>query len=50
MSGLRFRFDIWTIILIFAWAVMALLLIWRHRENIRRLLAGTESRLGAKKP
>ena len=28
MSGLRFRFDIWTIILIFAWAVMALLLIW----------------------
>ena len=28
---------------------MGLLLIWRHRENIRRLLAGTESRLGAKK-
>ncbi|MFL6693179.1 MAG: glycerol-3-phosphate 1-O-acyltransferase PlsY [Ramlibacter sp.] len=29
--------------------VMAGLLAWRHRENIRRLLAGTESRLGAKK-
>ena len=29
--------------------VMALLLIWRHRENINRLLAGTESRLGSKK-
>jgi glycerol-3-phosphate acyltransferase PlsY len=30
-------------------SVMALLLIWRHRENIQRLLAGTESRLGSKK-
>jgi glycerol-3-phosphate acyltransferase PlsY len=29
--------------------VMAGLLAWRHRENIKRLLAGTESRLGAKK-
>ena len=29
-------------------AVMAVLLIWRHRENIRRLAAGTESKLGAK--
>lgn len=28
---------------------ITLLLIWRHRENIRRLAAGTESRLGAKK-
>jgi glycerol-3-phosphate acyltransferase PlsY len=28
--------------------VMAALLIWRHRENIRRLAAGTESKLGAK--
>ena len=31
-----------------ALVVMSLLLVWRHRENIRRLLAGTESRLGAK--
>ncbi len=29
---------------------MALLLVWRHRENIRRLLAGTESTFGRKKP
>lgn len=28
---------------------ISLLLIWRHRENIRRLAAGTESRLGANK-
>ena len=28
---------------------MGVLLIWRHRENIRRLLAGTESKLGSKK-
>ena len=28
--------------------VMAALLVWRHRENIRRLLAGQESRLGRK--
>ncbi|MFT4194844.1 glycerol-3-phosphate 1-O-acyltransferase PlsY [Ottowia sp.] len=32
-----------------AMAAMGLLLIWRHRENIRRLLAGTESKLGSKK-
>lgn len=30
-------------------AVMAALLVWRHQENIRRLAAGTESKLGAKK-
>jgi acyl phosphate:glycerol-3-phosphate acyltransferase len=30
-------------------AVMGLLLLWRHRENINRLLAGKESKLGAKK-
>lgn len=29
--------------------VVAALLVWRHRENIARLLAGTESRIGAKK-
>ena len=28
---------------------MGVLLIWRHRENIQRLLAGTESKLGARK-
>jgi glycerol-3-phosphate acyltransferase PlsY len=29
--------------------IMSLLLVWRHRENIRRLAAGTESKLGSKK-
>jgi glycerol-3-phosphate acyltransferase PlsY len=29
-------------------AVMSALLVWRHRENIKRLAAGTESKLGAK--
>ncbi|MDB5730163.1 MAG: glycerol-3-phosphate 1-O-acyltransferase PlsY [Variovorax sp.] len=30
-------------------AAMSLLLVWRHRENIRRLAAGSESRLGSRK-
>jgi glycerol-3-phosphate acyltransferase PlsY len=30
-------------------SAMAILLVWRHRENIHRLLAGTESQLGKKK-
>jgi|SRR5688500_6863735 glycerol-3-phosphate acyltransferase PlsY len=30
-------------------AVMSAFLVWRHRANISRLLAGTEPRLGAKK-
>ena len=29
--------------------IMSALLVWRHRENIARLIAGTESRIGAKK-
>lgn len=29
--------------------VMAVLLLWRHTANIKRLLAGTEGRIGAKK-
>jgi glycerol-3-phosphate acyltransferase PlsY len=28
--------------------IMALLLVWRHQANIRKLMAGTESRLGPK--
>jgi acyl phosphate:glycerol-3-phosphate acyltransferase len=31
-------------------AAISLLLVWRHRENISRLLEGRESRLGKKKP
>ena len=34
--------------LVAVWIVMALLLIWRHEGNIRKLLAGTESRIGGK--
>jgi glycerol-3-phosphate acyltransferase PlsY len=30
-------------------AVMSLLLVWRHAANIRKLLAGTESKLGQKR-
>ena len=30
-------------------AVMSMLLIWRHAANIRKLLAGTESRIGGAK-
>ena len=35
--------------IVVALAIMALLLTWRHRQNIERLVAGTESRLGAPK-
>jgi glycerol-3-phosphate acyltransferase PlsY len=37
---------------VYAAAVLAIaaLLVWRHAENIRKLLAGTESRIGQKKP
>jgi glycerol-3-phosphate acyltransferase PlsY len=34
--------------ILLAMAVMALLLLWRHAQNINRLLKGTESRLGVK--
>ena len=34
---------------LFALFVMAMILAWRHRQNINRLLQGKESRLGAKK-
>lgn len=37
-------------VMVLSLAVMAVLLVWRHAENINRLLAGKESRLGAKKP
>lgn len=30
-------------------SVMAMMLVWRHSENINRLMAGTESQLGKKK-
>jgi acyl phosphate:glycerol-3-phosphate acyltransferase len=33
---------------VLAITVMSLLLVWRHEANIRKLLAGTESKLGHK--
>jgi len=35
--------------ILLAVSVMALLLIWRHAQNIGRLVKGNESRLGKKK-
>lgn len=46
-GGIAWPFDRISLV---AMIVMSLLLAWRHRENIRRLLAGTESKLGSKKP
>ena len=34
---------------LFAVIIMCALLIWRHKENIAKLINGTESRIGAKK-
>ncbi|MGE0097965.1 MAG: glycerol-3-phosphate 1-O-acyltransferase PlsY [Hydrogenophaga sp.] len=34
---------------VLALAAMGMLLVWRHQENINRLIAGKESKLGAKK-
>jgi acyl phosphate:glycerol-3-phosphate acyltransferase len=46
-------FAVWFIYLVapvsFAVTAMALLLVWRHRANIRRIAQGTEPRLGEKK-
>jgi glycerol-3-phosphate acyltransferase PlsY len=41
----------WTLdkFVLFSTAVMSALLIWRHAENLSRLVKGTESKLGAKK-
>jgi acyl phosphate:glycerol-3-phosphate acyltransferase len=35
--------------LVVSLALMGLLLVWRHAENINRLVAGKESKLGSKK-
>ena len=44
--GTAFLMDVKSALLV---AVMSAFLIWRHKANISRLLAGTEPRLGAKK-
>jgi glycerol-3-phosphate acyltransferase PlsY len=39
----------WSVDLItLAIGAMSLMLVWRHRDNVEKLLAGTESRLGVK--
>ncbi len=37
-------------VMLVAVSAISLLLIWRHRENIRKLMAGEETRIGEKKP
>ena len=34
---------------VLACGILSLLLIWRHRGNIQKLLAGTETKIGSKK-
>ena len=38
------RFDLVLLLL-----ALALLVVWKHRENIDRLISGTEPRIGRKK-
>jgi len=45
-DGMAWYEDNWVLL---SMAMMSGLLIWRHYENINRLLKGTESRLGKKK-
>lgn len=35
--------------LVFATAIMSMLLIWRHKSNIQNLMTGKESKIGSKK-
>jgi glycerol-3-phosphate acyltransferase PlsY len=41
-------FLFWTAPVSFVVCAMALLVLWRHQDNLRRLLQGTEPRLGQK--
>lgn len=45
-SGVAWRGDP---AMLLAVAVIALLVVWRHRRNMRNLLAGQESRIGSKR-
>jgi glycerol-3-phosphate acyltransferase PlsY len=44
-TSLLFGFDAYFATVV----IIAALLVWRHKDNISRLMAGTESRIGAKK-
>jgi glycerol-3-phosphate acyltransferase PlsY len=46
-DGAAWYMDKWILL---STTAMSALLIWRHAENMARLLKGKESRLGAKKP
>jgi glycerol-3-phosphate acyltransferase PlsY len=46
-DGVAWYMDQWILMSV---AAMSLMLMWRHSENISRLIKGTESRLGKKKP
>ncbi len=44
-----FYASFWAVdVITLAIGAMSLMLVWRHRGNVEKLLAGTESRLGAK--
>jgi glycerol-3-phosphate acyltransferase PlsY len=45
-DGVAWLLNRW---ILMAVVVMSVLLMWRHAENIARLIKGTESRLGKKK-
>jgi glycerol-3-phosphate acyltransferase PlsY len=45
-DGAAWYLDRWIFVAV---VVMSVLLMWRHAENISRLIKGTESRLGKKK-
>ena len=45
IAALIFGWPAYTVVL----SLIALLVIWLHRENIRRLMAGTEPRVGSSK-
>ena len=46
-DGVAWYMDQWILMSV---AVMSVMLMWRHAENISRLIKGKESRLGKKKP
>ena len=45
-GGIAWPLDLTVLLAI---VIISLLLVWRHRENIRRLVAGIESKLGSSK-
>ncbi len=40
----------WNLVLLVFGLVLGTLAIWRHKANIQRLMAGTENKVGARKP